>query len=103
MPDDDRVTVREFIAELTRAANDLPEGLDSTLELSICQEEDQQFIDEVEIKPWRTYNLEAAQEAPEGPRGVVIIGHWHPGESPGKVLGAKTADMDEELRKMTEE
>jgi hypothetical protein len=34
---------------------------------------------------------------------VYIIGHWHPGESPVKVLRGATAGVDDELRDLTGE
>ena len=76
--DEERVTVRQFISWLTEAAEDLPEGLDSEIDLTICDRRGKQFIDHVEVEPWRMYSAETGQEVPEGPRGVYIVGHWHP-------------------------
>ena len=93
--------MREFIEWLTEAAENLPEGLDSALDLTICDRRGKQFIDHVEVEPWRAYSIETGRENPDGPRGVYIIGHWHPDESPGKYLRAMTADVDDELRDLT--
>ena len=103
MEEEERVTIRIFIELLARAAGNLPEGLDSAIELAICDGTSKQFIDHVEADHWYTVNQETGRVVTDGERGVYIIGHWHPGEGPGKVYRGIAADVDEELRKLSGE
>ena len=93
----DQESVREFIQRLTEAAANLPDGLDSAVELAICDGRDLQFIDRVDVSVWTT--------VPEsGPllSYVLIRPHAHPGESPGPRTRGAAAHADEELRWLTE-
>ena len=93
----ERESVREFIQRLTSAADGLPDGLDSTVELAICDGRDLQFINRVDVSIWSTV-------AEEGPLHsyVLIRPHDHPGESPGPRTRGAAAHADEELRWLTE-
>lgn len=93
----DKQSVREFIQRLTDAAGNLPDGLDSAVELAICDGRDLQFIDRVDVSVWTT--------VPEsGPlRSYVLIRpHDHPGDSQGRRTRGAAAHADEELRWLTE-
>jgi hypothetical protein len=94
------VTAREFIAAVTEIAEQLPDGLDSAIELAICDGSAQQFIDSVEVL-YQAYVRTDDSADPDRRPQVVIVGHWHPGESPGRVQRGIAADADEELRKLT--
>jgi hypothetical protein len=92
---EDPVTVREFIEWLIRAANNLPATLDSLIGLAICDGQGRQFIQNVEV----TWEWLVNQETGENrPAGVLIVGHWHPGETPGEYRRAMAEGADEELR-----
>ena len=93
----DQESVREFIQRLTDAAANLPDGLDSAVELAICDGRDLQFISRVDVSVWTT--------VPEsGPLQtyVLIRPHDHPGESAGPRTRGAAAHADEELRWLTE-
>jgi len=92
----ERESVREFIQRLTSAAGHLPGGLDSTVELAICDGQDLQFINRVDVSVWTTV-------AESGPLQsyVLIRPHDHPGESPGPRTRGAAAHADEELRRLT--
>lgn len=94
-------TVRQLIADLELQASGLAEGLDSRFELVICQGDQQQFIDHVEVV-YQQHTNSGLRVLPDQPQAVLIIGHWHPGETPGRVQRALTADVDDELRGLTE-
>ena len=92
----DQESVREFIQRLTDAAGNLPGGLDSPVELAICDGRDLQFIDRVDVSVWTT--------VPEtGPLQsyVLIRPHDHPGENPGPRTRGAAAHADDELRWLT--
>ena len=93
----ERESVREFIQRLTSAAGHLPDGLDSTVELAICDGRDLQFINRVDVSVWSTV-------AEDGPLQsyVLIRPHDHPGESPGPRTRGAAAHADEELRWLIE-
>ena len=93
----DQESVREFIQRLTKAAGDLPDGLDSAVELAICDGRDLQFLDRVDVSVWTT--------VPEsGPlRSYVLIRpHDHPDDTHGRRTRGAAAHADEELRWLTE-
>ena len=93
----DQESVRQFIQRLTDAAGNLPSGLDSPVELAICDGRDLQFISRVDVSVWTT--------VPEsGPLQtyVLIRPHDHPGESAGPRTRGAAAHADEELRWLTE-
>jgi hypothetical protein len=93
-------TAREFIAEVMHITDQLPDGLDSAIELVICDGSGQQFIDNVEVLFQAVLRADGSADPASRPQ-VVIVGHWHPGESPGRVQRGIAADADEELRKLT--
>ncbi len=95
-----KATVREFIETLTEKAANLPEGMESTIELAICNQFQQQFIDDVEVDSWVTADS-AGESPPDKPRGMIIIGHWHPDERSGLIRNIVTSGLPGEHRKLT--
>lgn len=94
-------TVREVIEELARAALSLPQGLDAPFELCVCDEHDLQFISDLDVDFWVFVDM-SGKPAASKPGSVLMRGHWHRGESPGKVWHGAASDADEELREITE-
>jgi hypothetical protein len=93
----ERESVRDFIQRLTNAAGHLADGLDSTVELAICDGRDLQFINRVDVSVWTTVSENGPLQA-----YVLIRPHDHPGESPGPRTRGAAAHADEELRWLTE-
>jgi hypothetical protein len=90
-------SVREFIQRLTDAAGNLPGGVDSAVELAICDGSNLQFITRVDVSVWTT----VPEDGP--PQSYVLIRpHDHPGEAPGPRTRGAAAHADEELRWLTE-
>ena len=92
-------TVRGFIGLLAEAAAQFPDGLDLAIEMAICDGTTMQFINDVDVDSWAEVRADGRPSA-HGRRYVLIRGHWHPGESPGRRHSAVTAGVDEELRKL---
>jgi hypothetical protein len=97
MTSDDVTTIREMITMLTALADEVPTGLDTTVEFGICDGESLQIVDDVDVSHWT--NMREA--TPEGVL-VLIRGHNHPGTRPGRLLRGGAADVDAELRKLTD-
>ena len=93
----DQESVREFIQRLTDAAANLPGGLDSPVELAICDGRDLQFITRVDVSVWTT-----VPEAGPLQSYVLIRPHDHPGDRAGPRTRGAAAHADEELRWLTE-
>lgn len=90
-------SVREFIQRLTDAAGNLPDGVDSVVELAVCDGSNLQFITRVDVSVWTT----VPENGP--PQSYVLIRpHDHPGDSPGPRTRGAAAHADEELRWLTE-
>jgi hypothetical protein len=91
-------TVRGFIDLLTEVAGTLPEGLDSAIELGICDGKTLQIIDNVEVDFW----VQVAGDGSRiGAQCVLICGHQHRRESTGREGRSVAANLDEELRKLS--
>ena len=88
MPEE-HATVRDLIRILTEEASAMPSGLDSRLELGICDRAHLQFIDSIDVQHYRTVRKADLQT---GVDFVIIRGHWHPGESPGAIWTAASED-----------
>src|SRR6516225_639301 len=93
----DQESVREFIQRLTDAAGNLPGGLDSAVELAICDGKDLQFITRVDVSVWTTVPDTGPLQS-----YVLIRPHDHPGDSPGPRTRGAPAPADAELRWLTE-
>jgi hypothetical protein len=94
-------TVRGLIEALTEAAAGTLNGLDSPVDLGICDGKDLQYIDEIDVSNWTLVNRESGTPAPGSGR-VLIRGHWHPDKAPGELRHGLASDVDEELRELTE-
>jgi hypothetical protein len=90
-------SVREFIQRLTDAAGNLPDGVDSPVELAICDGRDPQFITRVDVSVWT-----AVPESGPLQSYVLIRPHDHPGDSPGPRTRGVAAHADDELRWLIE-
>jgi hypothetical protein len=77
----------------------LPEGVETHVELGVCNGNDLQLIEKVDLGHW-------ALMPPEGPliagRFVLLRGHVHPGERAGELLRGAANDLDQELRELTD-
>jgi hypothetical protein len=94
-------TIREFVEGLTELADLLPDGFDTPLELGICDGEDLQLLDRVDLGPWTEVTGESLEH-----RSVFALlrGHHHRDDpNPGRLLRRGAADADEELRKLTDD
>lgn len=99
---EERATVRAFISSLMEAAEQLPDGLDSPIDLAICDGHNLQFIDQAEVTWQRQYDTTSGQFVRGKEMCVLIKGHWHQEESPGRLLRGVVSGIDEELRKLTQ-
>jgi len=96
---DATTTVRTVLNMLMTIAADLPDGLDTRIEVAICDGENLQLIDQVDVAVY----TEATESTAEvtGEPFVILRGHQHPGEHPGVLLRGVASDADAELRKLT--
>jgi hypothetical protein len=95
-------TVRAFIEKLTELAADLPNGLDSPVDLAICDGTDLVILEAVDMDVLSTIRT----EEPVGEvtrQSVMVRGHNHAGDGPGEVYRGLVGHVDEELRKLTED
>jgi hypothetical protein len=95
------ITVRALIERLTELAAGLPDGLDSAVDLAICDGESLLILSTVDVDV-----PSEVQEDPPGEVGrqsVMIRGNHYPGGDPGEVYRGLVVDADEELRKLTED
>ena len=100
--EDERVTVREFINSLMEAAGQLPDDLDSPIDLAICDGHNLQFIDQAEVTWQHQYDTTSGRLVRGKEMCVLIKGHWHQDESPGRLLRGVVSGVDEELRELTQ-
>lgn len=87
-------TIRDLIGGLTELAAMLPEGLDTPVQIGICNAEDLQLIEKVDLDQW-TYRHD---DSTPDTTFVLLRGHAHPWEVAGQVLHG--AASDDELRKL---
>ncbi|GAA3217305.1 hypothetical protein [Actinocorallia longicatena] len=92
-------TLRETIEMLTALAHQSPDGLDTPVEFAICDGENLQMIDEIDLG---TSTRVSARSAAKTSHFVLFRGHHHPGRPPGLLLRGAAADVDDELRGLTE-
>jgi len=102
-PSDDgrRMTVQDFVGLLMEASEQVG-GLTAPIELAICDGHDQQFIENVQVTWQHAVDEEGKVVIPSRDMFVLILGHWHRGESPGRIQHGVATDVDEELREMIE-
>jgi hypothetical protein len=93
-------TIRDLVDGLAELARMLPEGFETRVELGMCDGQDLQLIENVDLGHW-------ALMPPEGPliagRFVLLRGHVHPGERVGELLRGAANDLDQELRELTDD
>jgi hypothetical protein len=94
-------TVRGLIEALTEAAAGTLNGLDSPIDLGICNGQDLQYIDEIDVSSLTLVNRQTGTPAPGSGR-VLIRGHWHPDKAPGELRHGIASDADEEWRRLNE-
>ena len=79
-------TIRDLMDGLTELAGMLPEGYETHVELGVCDGEDLQLIENVDLGHW-------ALTPPEGPQiaswFVLLRGHVHPGERRASCFAAR--------------
>ena len=93
-------TIRDVVDGLTELAAMLPEGLETRVELGVCDGEDLQLIENVDLGHWALMPPERPQVAE---RFVLLRGHVHPGERAGELLRGAASHVDQELRKLTDD
>jgi hypothetical protein len=106
--DDDVTTVRTVLNELMRIAADLPKGLDSRLEFGVCNGENLQLIQHVDVDIYTErvdlHETGAASTAEDtGQPFIFLRAHHHPGDTPGTLLRGVASDTDAELRNLTDQ
>ena len=88
-------TIRELIDGLTELARTLPEGMDTPVQIGICNAVDLQLVPHVDVDQWtRVPGDGTPQET-----FALLRGHLHPWESSDVLYGQAT---DEELRNLTD-
>jgi hypothetical protein len=91
-------TARELIDMITATAAELRDGLDTDIEFGICDGNNLELIDDVDID---FYARVPTDGSPGGTQLLIICGHHHPGQKPGELLRGAAADVDDELRNLT--
>jgi hypothetical protein len=94
-------TLRQIVDMLLAIATDLPAGLDGRIEFGVCDGNNLQIIDHVDLDLY-TEVKPGERPAPDSTY-VILRAHHHPGESPGHLLRGAAADADKELRQLTAE
>jgi hypothetical protein len=93
-------TIRELIDGLTEIAEMMPDRLDTELEIGVCNGEDLQIIEKVDVDHY----AEMSADAPAVDRRFVMLrGHLHPGEKSGMLLRGVASDVDQEFRGLTDD
>lgn len=92
MASEDVTTIREVIDMLTDLASFLPVGPDTQVEFGICDGENLQMVDKVDVSHYTHVRDDGSDQI-----FVIIRGHVHLGEKPGRLLRGAVADVDQEL------
>lgn len=92
-------TVREFVDRLVEKANALPAGLESEIELAICDGSTMTLVERVDVGKWA--NVDQA-DGTQTRTFIVVRGHLHPDDEPA-TMRAATADVDDELRRLVDD
>ncbi len=91
-------TARELIDAITELAAGLPDGMETEVELGICDGKNVQMVDKMDIDHWT--QLKNGRPV----RWFVLLrGHIHPGEKAGDFMPGLANDLDEELRQLTDD
>jgi hypothetical protein len=91
-------TARELIDAITELATGLPDGMETAVELGICDGKDVQMVDKMDIDHWAQL-----KNAKPVRRFILLRGHVHPGEDAGQKMPGVASDLDEELRQLTDD
>jgi hypothetical protein len=86
-------TVREMVDALTAAAAELPNGLDTDVELGTCDGQALRLVESVDVSPWAEVDG-TGNAAPF----VLLRTHAHPGDDAGELLRPVAAEADRHLR-----
>jgi hypothetical protein len=92
-------TIRELIDGLIEGASVLEEGLDAAFSVAVCNGDDLQFINRVDIGHW----TRPADDGSLQERFMLLRAHLHPGEEAGELSRGVAADADQVLREWTGE
>ncbi len=93
-------TIRDLVDGLTELAGMLPEGSETRVELGVCDGEDLQLIENVDLDHWALMSPERPQVAEQF---VLLRGHVHPGERAGELLRGAASHVGQEFRALTDD
>jgi hypothetical protein len=94
-------TIRDLVDGLLELARELPLGMDTRLELGVCNGEDLQLVDKCDLDQWSL--VSPGKEGSPAEHFVLLRGHVHPGERAGELLRDAASDADQELRKLADD
>ncbi|OLT12951.1 hypothetical protein BJF79_03360 [Actinomadura sp. CNU-125] len=99
MAEEGVTTIRTLVNMLTLMSSALPDGLETRVEFGICDGENLQMVDKVDLSDYTTVTEDGREEETV----VAFRGHAHPGQSPGRLLQGVTADADEQMHRLVED
>lgn len=99
MGEDQPATIGELIEELRALGAYLPDGPDTPVQLGICDGQNLQMIEHVDVTYWE--HRHTSSPTPSA-YFALIRGHHHPGERAGELLRGAASDVDNELRELRE-
>jgi hypothetical protein len=91
-------TIRQMIEGLTEGAAMLAEGMDANFRFAICNGADLQFVESVDVDHWQL----VTDDGSPGGWFLLMRAHVHPGERLGELAVGASADLDQELRDLTD-
>jgi hypothetical protein len=94
---DEGPTARKVLNALMEVSARLPEGLDSRLEVGVCDGTNLQLPDIFDIT---FYTRITASGSPRSAPAVLLKAHRHPGQNPGELMRGVTSDGDDELHRL---
>jgi hypothetical protein len=97
--EDEAMTLRGVLNMLMAVAAELPLGLDSRVEFGVCDGENLQRIDQVDVDIYTNIQTASGEEA--GEPFVILRAQSHPGQTAGRPLRGVASNADDELRKLT--
>lgn len=97
--DDEAMTLRGVLNMLMAVAAELPQGLNSRVEFGVCDGENLQLIDQVDVDIYTNIQTASGEEVDEP--FVILRAHSHPGQTAGRLLRGAASNADDELRKLT--
>jgi hypothetical protein len=93
-------TIRDLVDGLIELAGMLPQGFKTRVELGVCDGEDLQLIENIDLDRWASMPPERLQMAEWF---VLLRGHLHPGERAGELLHRAASHVDQDLRELADE